>query len=506
MNRNKCVIIVPIYKQEFNFDEYNSIKQLFKILPIEKYDIVAVGPISLDRTYYFNNFNFTKQYYFWDSYFIDYPKGYNSLMLNYGFYEYFESYEFMLIYQPDCWVFRDELEYWCNKNYDYIGAPHFVCCEEKNYLNYFSNTSANGGFSLRKISFWRNLCLKYKDVCNKLINDKNVDYGEDRIISTLSFYGINININMPSFYECANFSYETNPHILYLVTNHKLPFGCHAYNKVTHSYFWDDFITYKKKLYSVVTYLFGDYDILKDPDEIDENAEYICLTDRDDLKSNVWQFKKLNYPNINQYNSWQKTLIARYTVLDYISTDICVKIDASVHIKKSINKFILQFNSYSSYNCAYLLHPWRDNYLDEYDEWINTRHLNPIQKEQFLQYCEKNNYDYNSKGMIMTTFMIVKNNETNKQLDKYVLSELMNNFNFNQRIDQIYYSIIFVNKFFNNDNYQYIFYSMQILDSEYLEYFYHGENYTHSGEYKYFTDIPDYKYLNNTQYICNYMI
>ena len=35
MNRNKCVIVVPIYKEKFNFDEYNSIKQLFKILPTE---------------------------------------------------------------------------------------------------------------------------------------------------------------------------------------------------------------------------------------------------------------------------------------------------------------------------------------------------------------------------------------------------------------------------------------------------------------------------------------
>ena len=56
MDRNKCVIVVPIYKDKFDFDEYNSIKQLFKILSPEKYDIIAYGPMSLDRTYYFENF------------------------------------------------------------------------------------------------------------------------------------------------------------------------------------------------------------------------------------------------------------------------------------------------------------------------------------------------------------------------------------------------------------------------------------------------------------------
>ncbi len=108
MDRNKCVIVVPIYKDKFNFDEYNSIKQLFKILSPEKYDIIAYGPMSLDRTYYFENFDFKDHYYFYDSYFNEYPKGYNMLMLNDGFYKYFSDYEYMLVYQPDCWVFRDE--------------------------------------------------------------------------------------------------------------------------------------------------------------------------------------------------------------------------------------------------------------------------------------------------------------------------------------------------------------------------------------------------------------
>ena len=29
----------------------------------------------------------------------------------------------MLIYQLDAFVFQDDLAYWCQQNYDYIGAP-----------------------------------------------------------------------------------------------------------------------------------------------------------------------------------------------------------------------------------------------------------------------------------------------------------------------------------------------------------------------------------------------
>jgi hypothetical protein len=68
-------------------------------------------------------------------------------MCSIGFYEVFRQYEYMLIYQLDCWVFRDELEMWCDKGYDYIGAPFFV--------KWFVDRGiyvGNGGFSLRKIS------------------------------------------------------------------------------------------------------------------------------------------------------------------------------------------------------------------------------------------------------------------------------------------------------------------------------------------------------------------
>ena len=79
--RNRCVIVVPIYKKELDYDEFHSVSQLFKILSPEKYDIVAVGPMSLDISYYDEQFNFKDYYQFYDEYFKNYPRGYNKLML-----------------------------------------------------------------------------------------------------------------------------------------------------------------------------------------------------------------------------------------------------------------------------------------------------------------------------------------------------------------------------------------------------------------------------------------
>lgn len=74
--------------------------------------------------------------------------GYNKLMLSPSFYKAFSNYEYILIYQLDAWVFKDELQHWCNQKYDYIGAPI--------YQNNKLIGIGNGGFSLRKVDY----CLK----------------------------------------------------------------------------------------------------------------------------------------------------------------------------------------------------------------------------------------------------------------------------------------------------------------------------------------------------------
>jgi hypothetical protein len=49
-------------------------------------------------------------------------EGYNELLLSASFYERFLDTKYILIYQLDAFVFKDELQEWCDKGYDYI-AP-----------------------------------------------------------------------------------------------------------------------------------------------------------------------------------------------------------------------------------------------------------------------------------------------------------------------------------------------------------------------------------------------
>ena len=97
-------------------------------------------------------------------------------MLSNFFYSAFREYDYMLLYQLDAFVFKNELLYWCNKNYDYIGAPWIASKQtllKKIELQFKSKRKqkraeiffkvGNGGFSLRRIQKFFDITEKYKN-------------------------------------------------------------------------------------------------------------------------------------------------------------------------------------------------------------------------------------------------------------------------------------------------------------------------------------------------------
>ena len=142
MSKTKCIILVPVYKEHLTNDEARSFKRLKSVLG--KHQVGLIAPNSLDVSEYHTIWGGALlSFHFDDEYFTD-RMAYGKLMNSAFFYKAFLPYEYMLIYQLDCWVFRDELDEWCDKGYDYIGAPFFV--------KWFSDRGlyvGNGGFSLR---------------------------------------------------------------------------------------------------------------------------------------------------------------------------------------------------------------------------------------------------------------------------------------------------------------------------------------------------------------------
>lgn len=246
-----------------------SFRQCCKILGSHPICIVTYAEIDLTSYYDIaREFSITILRENFSRDFFTSVKAYNNLMLNREYYHRFDDHDYMLIYQLDAYVFRDELDLWCTKGYDYIGAPWF-----ENFGNHENGdqlwTVGNGGLSLRNIAFhikfleckrlygWKELKVKYPQKRFKtflvrlthwlgywqstdcLLKETGVN--EDVIFSLYSQI-TKCKATLPKPEEACLFSFEQSPSYLFSLTK-KIPFGCHAWEKYEYERFWKQSIS-----------------------------------------------------------------------------------------------------------------------------------------------------------------------------------------------------------------------------------------------------------------------
>lgn len=268
-----CCIVIPIYKNCPNEIEIASLQQCLSVLA--HYDIFFVTHKGVNTIVYENvcsKNNVYVRYKYYDSSFFKGLEGYNMLCLDYMFYSAFEEYEYMLIYQLDAWVFRDELEQWCMKGYDYVGAPwpQRIVAPVYNPENILVG---NGGFSLRKVTSFVKILKSRKNFYSirtlyKLTNKKSIvsvmkfllmvfgwhnkvddiirfsrPLPEDVFWCVIMHYS-NFKLYLPNVMTAALFCLEFDPHIYYNETK-VLPFGTHGFCKGENYKFWNKDIVIK---------------------------------------------------------------------------------------------------------------------------------------------------------------------------------------------------------------------------------------------------------------------
>lgn len=258
-DKKLCAIVIPVYKDRLDRYEELSFRQCLKIL--YKYRIILVTHQNLNLSVYENlaeEYNIQIEKVFFSNPYFKGISGYNCLLKSKHFYSAFTDYDYILIYQLDAFVFRDELEYWCNQGYDYIGAPWITSDEEKPIDTGLWKVG-NGGLSLRKISYcmkvlnWKGPVLTYR-YYNKIKYlpyilgwKNNINYfiksnmNEDALFSGfLSPTYLNPHLPTPEIAAC--FAFEKFPSYLFKLCNNQLPFGCHAFLKYEYEEFWKKYI------------------------------------------------------------------------------------------------------------------------------------------------------------------------------------------------------------------------------------------------------------------------
>ncbi len=110
----KVAIVIPTHKAKLNSDEEISVKCLDKNL--NNFDKYLVCPQKIDPILNLKKFYTIK----FDDKFFDNWLNYNSLLKNEIFWKKFTNYQFILLYQLDCLVFRSNIEEWIDMNFSFI--------------------------------------------------------------------------------------------------------------------------------------------------------------------------------------------------------------------------------------------------------------------------------------------------------------------------------------------------------------------------------------------------
>lgn len=236
--KDLCAVVIPRYKKDLDEYELISLQQCINVL--NRYPIYYISPKSLFD--YYQKSNIKNVIYFDDNWFMT-SRSYSSLLLTKEFYYEFSNYKYILIYQLDAFVFKDDLDKYCNKGYDYIGAPmHSFYFYRAWSLIRDSGYVGNGGVSLRKISsFIRG--LDYLDEVYERIGLEQDGYlAED---SFFSFLGLSkkYSFDVPDIDEALEFAIEYDVNEAFCrVKSGKMPFAVHGWSKNQYKDFWAKYI------------------------------------------------------------------------------------------------------------------------------------------------------------------------------------------------------------------------------------------------------------------------
>ena len=269
MLKKNCIVI-PVHSASPSINELISFKRCFTILGL--HDIYVVAPAHLNLTAYHevvNSFTVKTVPAEW----LCSIKEYNKMKISPAFYSLFSEYEFMLTYELDAYVFRDELDNWCNKEIDYIGAPFFAGFDKQDADAEMIGVG-NSGFSLRniqaclgvlnqlkqhiRIAGWFNFfrvgfllkgfvlyerlrpgsILKNIRIIRAYID---VDYMHEDTFWSFFIPKLFPGFRIAGVADALTFSFDSNPATCYHLLGNTLPFGCHAWPKYDPE-FWKPFI------------------------------------------------------------------------------------------------------------------------------------------------------------------------------------------------------------------------------------------------------------------------
>jgi hypothetical protein len=269
MEKTNLCVIIPVHKPVPTADEVVSLRACKKQL--NKYDCFLVYPEGMAVNAYTAIHDGLKLMPV-NAAWLSSVEHYNKMKLNLNFYQLFATYQHMLTYELDAYIFNPDIEATDALTFDFIGAPFFE--------GYWAATphspfipGCNSGFSIRNIQSciqvlqgmkkYRFHWLLYKLFLSPVrplrlwLNKITKEKYEVFITGRFAFYFAGFHLNedvvwaevvpqlFPSFkvadpMSALKFSFEYNLDKSLELNGGNLPLGCHAWYKNLD--FWEKYI------------------------------------------------------------------------------------------------------------------------------------------------------------------------------------------------------------------------------------------------------------------------
>ena len=188
--------------------------------------------------------------------------------------------------------------------------------------------------------------------------------------------------------------------------------------------------------YTVLTYIFDGYEQVHEIGEKDPEADYLLITDDPGLKSSTWTvICDHDYDNLSPFD---RCYIVRYNPFKYAKTDIVVRIDGSIEVRKPLTPLVDAFEQ-GGYDRCLMIHPDRNTMPEEYREWVHSRRYPQSQADKCLAFMKEQGYDFNYRGLYQACFEILRCSDVNSELNSmtyYFLKILGEDDEHIERVDQ----------------------------------------------------------------------
>jgi len=170
------------------------------------------------------------------------------------------------------------------------------------------------------------------------------------------------------------------------------------------------------KKYTIISFCFGNYDILREPIEIDPNAEYIFVTDKL-VPSNKW--KVVVDPDLAGKDPLYASYYVRHHPFKYANTEIVATVDASVQIKSSLHPIIEAFDkSGSDYSLISAIYKTDEHKISEWQRKfpgrLSEHDINAL--NAFIKKFDQENW----QGAVGQAFNIYRDSPLMRKFSKHV--------------------------------------------------------------------------------------